>query len=128
MAKKSLKVDRKKFEGIVQSLLQAKPLKRSKIKVAKKKPDKLIHRRSESIIRCAMQGRLGSQRLKDLSDELAALTKQQSDARLTEVFIRMPPKRLKPSISERNASPRFTLFFTNTTPSDRLALCFHQKR
>jgi hypothetical protein len=42
MAKKSLKVDRKKFEGIVQSLLQAKPLKRSKIKVAKKKPDKLI--------------------------------------------------------------------------------------
>jgi len=35
------------------------------------------------------QGRLNSQQLRDLSDELAALTKQQSDARLTEVFIRM---------------------------------------
>lgn len=40
--KKSLKVDRKKFEGIVQNLLQAKPLKREKIKVAKKKPEKLF--------------------------------------------------------------------------------------
>jgi hypothetical protein len=35
------------------------------------------------------QGRLNSQQLKDLSDELAALMKQQSDARLTEVFVRM---------------------------------------
>ena len=35
------------------------------------------------------QGRLNSQQLKDLSDELATLAKQQSDARLTEVFIRM---------------------------------------
>jgi hypothetical protein len=42
MAKKSLKVDRKKFEGIVQSLLQAKPLKREKVKVAKTKPEKLF--------------------------------------------------------------------------------------
>jgi hypothetical protein len=42
MAKKSLVVDRQKFEGIVQSLLQSKPVKRSKVKVAKKKPAKLI--------------------------------------------------------------------------------------
>ncbi|MFY9560015.1 MAG: hypothetical protein WAQ52_07265 [Terriglobales bacterium] len=42
MAQKSLKVDRQKFEGIVQSLLQSKPMKREKVKVAKKKPAKLI--------------------------------------------------------------------------------------
>jgi hypothetical protein len=44
MAKKSLKVDRKKFEGIVQNLLQTKPLKRSKVKVTKRKPEKLFPR------------------------------------------------------------------------------------
>jgi hypothetical protein len=42
MAKKSLKVNRKKFEGIVQSLLDSPPLKREKIKTAKKKPEKLF--------------------------------------------------------------------------------------
>jgi hypothetical protein len=42
MLKKSLKVDRKKFEGIVQSLLQAAPVKREDVKVSKKKPQKLI--------------------------------------------------------------------------------------
>ena len=42
MGRKSLKVDRKQFEGIVQNLLQGKPLKRDKVKVAKKKPAKLI--------------------------------------------------------------------------------------
>ena len=42
MERKSLKVDRKKFEGIVQNLLQSKPMKREKVKVAKKKPAKLI--------------------------------------------------------------------------------------
>jgi hypothetical protein len=31
------------------------------------------------------KGRLNAQQLKDLSDELAALSKQQSDARLAEV-------------------------------------------
>jgi hypothetical protein len=41
------------------------------------------------------QGRLNSQQLKDLSDELAALTKQQSDARLTEIFIRMTEAEIK---------------------------------
>jgi hypothetical protein len=41
------------------------------------------------------QGRLNAQQLKDLSDELAALTKQQSDARLTEVFVRMTPEEIK---------------------------------
>lgn len=42
MPKKSLKVDRAKFEGIVQSLLQSKHIERNKIKVEKKKPEKLI--------------------------------------------------------------------------------------
>ena len=42
MAKKSLKVDRKKFEGIVQRLLDTKPVKRQDVKVSKKKPEKLI--------------------------------------------------------------------------------------
>ena len=42
MAEKSLKVDRKKFEGIVQNLLNSKPVKRDKVKVAKRKPAKLI--------------------------------------------------------------------------------------
>lgn len=42
MPKKSLKVDRKQFEGIVQNLLNTKPMKRDKVKVAKKKPHKLI--------------------------------------------------------------------------------------
>ena len=42
MARKSLKVDRRKFEGIVQNLLHSKPMKREKVKVAKKKPAKLI--------------------------------------------------------------------------------------
>ncbi|MFZ0298421.1 MAG: hypothetical protein WAM13_08745 [Candidatus Sulfotelmatobacter sp.] len=41
------------------------------------------------------QARLNSRQLKDLSDELATLMKQQSDARLTEVFIRMTPQELK---------------------------------
>jgi hypothetical protein len=42
MTKKSLKVDRKQFEGIVQNLLNAKPMKREKVKIAKKKPRKLF--------------------------------------------------------------------------------------
>lgn len=41
------------------------------------------------------QGRLDAQQLKDLSDELAALTKQQSDARLLEVFVRMSQQEIK---------------------------------
>ncbi|MFZ0799905.1 MAG: hypothetical protein WCA13_05820 [Terriglobales bacterium] len=40
--KKSLKVDRSQFEGIVKNLLAAKPLKREDVKVGKKKPEKLI--------------------------------------------------------------------------------------
>jgi hypothetical protein len=42
MLKKSLKVDRKKFEGIVQNLLRTPPVKREDVKVSKKKPEKLI--------------------------------------------------------------------------------------
>ena len=42
MGKKSLKVDRDKFEGIVKTLVATKPVKREKVKVAKKKPEKLI--------------------------------------------------------------------------------------
>jgi hypothetical protein len=44
MATKSLKVDRKKFEGIVKNLLHSKPVKREDVKVSKKKPEKLIPR------------------------------------------------------------------------------------
>lgn len=43
----------------------------------------------------AQQGRLTSQQLKDLSDQLSALMKQQHDARLTEVFVRMTPQEVK---------------------------------
>jgi hypothetical protein len=42
VAKKSLKVDRKKFEGIVKNLLHSKPVKREDVKVSKRKPEKLI--------------------------------------------------------------------------------------
>lgn len=42
MTKKSLKVDRAQFEGIVKKLIDAKPVKREKVKVTKKKPAKLI--------------------------------------------------------------------------------------
>lgn len=41
------------------------------------------------------KGRLNSQELKDLSDELAALSRQQSDARLLEVCIRMTDEEIK---------------------------------
>jgi len=40
--KKSLKVDRDHFEGIVKNLLHSKPLKRKDVKVSKRKPEKLI--------------------------------------------------------------------------------------
>jgi hypothetical protein len=39
---KSLKVDRKKFEGIVKNLLDSPPVKREDVKVSKKKPGKLL--------------------------------------------------------------------------------------
>jgi hypothetical protein len=39
---KSLKVDRNKFEGIVKNLLHSKPVKREKVKIAKRKPKQLI--------------------------------------------------------------------------------------
>ncbi|MGD0506424.1 MAG: hypothetical protein ABSA27_01420 [Terriglobales bacterium] len=42
MQKKTLKVNRKQFEGIVKNLLQSKPLKRKDVKVSKRKPEKLI--------------------------------------------------------------------------------------
>jgi hypothetical protein len=42
MAKKSLKVDRRKFEGIVKNLLQSKHVKREDVKVSKRRPEKLI--------------------------------------------------------------------------------------
>ena len=42
MKKKSLKVDREKFEGIVQRLIHTEPTKREDVKVSKKKPAKLI--------------------------------------------------------------------------------------
>ena len=43
MAKKSLKVDRNQFEGIVKNLLQSKPVKRENVKVKNpKNREKLI--------------------------------------------------------------------------------------
>lgn len=41
------------------------------------------------------RGRLNAQQLKDLDEELVALTKQQSDARQTEVFVGMNPRETK---------------------------------
>jgi hypothetical protein len=41
-SRKSLKVDRGKFEEIVKNLLGTKPLKREKVKVSKRKPEKLF--------------------------------------------------------------------------------------
>jgi hypothetical protein len=43
----------------------------------------------------AQQGRLTSKQLKDLSDELSALMKQQNDCRLTEVYVRMTSQEIK---------------------------------
>ncbi len=42
MTKKTLKVDRQQFEGIVKSMLRSKPVKRDKVKISKKKPTQLI--------------------------------------------------------------------------------------
>lgn len=42
MSEKTLKVDRKKFEGIVKNLLETSHTKREDVKTAKKKPAKLI--------------------------------------------------------------------------------------
>jgi len=39
--------------------------------------------------------RLNQKQLRDLSDELAALSKQQSDARLLEVYVRMSPQEME---------------------------------
>jgi hypothetical protein len=41
------------------------------------------------------QGRLNTQQLKELSDELAALSKQQYDARQNEIFFRMTEEEIK---------------------------------
>jgi hypothetical protein len=43
----------------------------------------------------ARQGRLNEVQLKELSDELATLTKQQYEARLLEVFIPMSKKEIQ---------------------------------
>jgi len=42
--KKTLKVDRKQFEGIVKNLLQSPHVKREDVRVSKKKPGKLIQK------------------------------------------------------------------------------------
>jgi hypothetical protein len=42
MKKKSLKVERDKFEDLVKRLLHSKPMKRENVKVSKRKPEKLI--------------------------------------------------------------------------------------
>jgi hypothetical protein len=38
MGKKSLKVDREQFEGVVKRLLHTKPVKREDVRVSKNKP------------------------------------------------------------------------------------------
>ena len=40
--KRSLKVDRDKFENLVKRLIHSDPVKREDVKVSKKKPDKVI--------------------------------------------------------------------------------------
>ena len=40
--KKTLKVDRNQFEGIVKRMIQTEPVKRDDVKVSKKKPAKLV--------------------------------------------------------------------------------------
>lgn len=42
----------------------------------------------------ARRGKLNSQQFNELTDELAVLMRQQSDARLTEVFVRMNQKEI----------------------------------
>ncbi len=42
MDKKSLKIDRKKFEGIVKNLLDTKPVKREDVKIESQNHEKLI--------------------------------------------------------------------------------------
>jgi hypothetical protein len=42
MLKKSLKVDREKFEHLVKKLIHSEPVKREDVKVGKKKPERLI--------------------------------------------------------------------------------------
>lgn len=43
----------------------------------------------------AEKGKLNAQEIKDLSDELAALAEKQSDARETEIYLRMTPQEIK---------------------------------
>ena len=70
------------------------------------------------------QGRLNSQQLKDLSGDLAALMKQQSDARLTEVFVRRTQQEIKDFDLRRERISQILVILRehdakgSTTPSD----------
>jgi hypothetical protein len=65
------------------------------------------------------QGRLNERQVKALSDELTTLMKQQSDARLTDVFIRMIQKEIDAfDLRQERISRKFTSSLANTTPRD----------
>ena len=69
------------------------------------------------------QGRLTSKQLKDLSAELAALSKQQSDARELEIFIRMTPQENEYYDARRNRiSAIFVLLSNHDTQRNRSGL------
>ena len=59
------------------------------------------------------QGRLNAQEIKDLSDELAALAKKQSDARETEVYIRMTPQEIKDFDNRQDRISRIYVILAN---------------
>lgn len=59
------------------------------------------------------KGRLNAQQLKDLSDELAAMSKQQSDSRLAEVFIRMSPKEIAEFDGRKGRISRIYVILSN---------------
>jgi len=59
------------------------------------------------------RGRLNAQQLKDLSDELAALSQQQADARQTEIYIRMTPQEIKDFDTRKNRISRIYVILHN---------------
>ena len=59
------------------------------------------------------QGKLNAQEIKELSDELAALAKKQSDARQTEVYIRMTPQEIKDFDQRKDRISRIYVLLDN---------------
>ena len=59
------------------------------------------------------QGRLTVEDLKALNDELAALTKQQHDARVLAVYVRMTPQEIKDFETRKARISRIQVILTN---------------